>query len=119
MVLNETPAPTVRHHNRGTAAVAALLVLFSLFVALGSIQRSELGVSGHGLVGSEIHVQWVVLVAGIITAVEGAVALMMLLGHKVGAARRALYVSAFTGLVGLVGTALSLIALALLHRQES
>lgn len=82
MVLNETPAPSVRHHNRGTAAVAALLVLFSLLVALGSIQRSELGVSGHGLVASDIHVQ-------------------------------------FTGLVGLVGTALSLIALALLHRQES
>lgn len=109
---------SVSYVTRGTQAVMALLVLFSLVVACTSIHRSELGVSGRGIVSSSTSVQWVVLVAGFVTAIEGAVALMMLVRGKRAAARRALYVSAITGLVGLIGTVLSVIGLVLLRREE-
>lgn len=106
------------HHSRGAQTILAVLVLFSLLVAFNSIHRGELGVSGHGIVSSTISVQWVVLVAGVVTAVEGAIAWRMLVRHKAGAARRALYVSTLTGLVGLLGAILSVVALVLLRREE-
>jgi hypothetical protein len=117
MVLNETQ--TAGPGRRGSEAVAALLVAFSLFIAFGSIQRGELGVSGHGIVASTTNIQWVVLIAGAITAIEGVVALVMLLRRKPQAARRALYVSAITGIVGIVGTVLSIVALLMLPRHET
>lgn len=104
--------------NRRSQTVIVLLVLFSVLIAFTSIRRSELVVKGHGVVSSTMSVQWVVFVAGAITAVEGAVALMMLRRRKAGAARRALYVSVVTGLVGLLGTILSVAALVLLRREQ-
>lgn len=46
------------------------------------------------------------------------VAFALLLRHRPGAARRALYVSAVSGIVGLLGAVLSIVALVMLRRDE-
>lgn len=114
---SQHPVASRPRGDRLAMALAGLLVVVSVLVALHGVQRGGATIRGR-TESSTTSIQWVLLAGGTITAVEGVIVVVMLLRHNVAAARRALYVSALTGLIGLVGTAVSVCALMVLRGEE-